>query len=192
MLSSKWKTIKVRVDQNEGLLFWGTCFCVERKQSKWRVTLCTTTCCLAPQCGKQSLCWYLKIRPCRYCRQGFWEGLDHEDMERIHHPSPIQILIIQLLGDSPDSSVSPGQGAQGFQPLWLAEDLGSVSAFSSVSNGEWVQCLLQFQMPYWREKGAIGRDRGAPPHVPVCSPTTSRSGSHICCKEGHAYVSTTQ
>lgn len=72
-------------------------------------------------------------RPHSCSRQGFWEGLEYEDMQRIRHLSAIQILIIQLLGDIPDFSVSPEQGAQGFQLLWLAEGLGSGLAFSSVN-----------------------------------------------------------
>lgn len=47
-------------------------------------------------------------------------------MQMILYPSSIQISVIELLGDGPDFSVLPGQGAQGFQLLWLAEGLGSL------------------------------------------------------------------
>lgn len=47
-------------------------------------------------------------------------------MQMILYPSSIQINVIELLGDGPDFSVLLGQGAQGFQPLWLAEGLGSL------------------------------------------------------------------
>lgn len=171
------------------------CFCggmfygVERKQSKQRVTLCTTTYCSAPQCGEQSLCWYLGTRPCRCSRERFWEDLDNEDKKRMHHPSPIQIPMIQLVGDSPDFCVLPGQGTQRFQHLWLAEGLRSVLALSSVS------CFLAtgtgFGVSY-SSKHLTGRRRvllrgtegqhcillcwsAPPPHPGV---------AHICCQRG--------
>lgn len=75
----------------------------------------------------------LGIRPRRCLRQGFREGLEYKDVQRTCHLSPIQIPIIQLLGDIPEFSVSPGQGAQGFQLFWLAEGLGGGLAFSSVN-----------------------------------------------------------
>jgi len=117
---------------------------------------------------------------------GFLEGLEHEGIQRIHHPSLLQIPVIQLLG-SPDLSVLPGQDAQGFQLLWLAEGLGSVSAFSSVScssaMGSGSGVYYSFNCPTWREEGD---GQGAAPYiaVPVFFPTTSSSGCHISCKRG--------
>lgn len=95
-------------------------------------------------------------------------------MQKIHHPSPIQTPIIQLLGDSPNFSVLPGQGAQGFQLFWLAEGLGSVSAFISMScslaMGSGSSVCYSFKCPTGREEGAFGRDRGAPPRITVPPP----------------------
>lgn len=154
---------------------------MERKQSKWRVTLHTITCCSAADCGEQSL----RTGPCRSSRQGFWEGVEHEDMQRIHHLSPSRARIIHLLGDSSDFceknrahkafSCSSWQVQEAFQysMVWdLALWQGEVGTVSATSNALERRCLWEGQ-------------RGTNPCC--CAgllPTTSRSWSHIFYKSG--------
>lgn len=133
----------------------------------------------------------LGISPRRCSRQGFREDLECEDMQRIRHLSAIQIPIIQLLTRwcsrflcvaRPRCTGLPNALASRRSRKWF----GIQQCELIFGNGERVQCLLQIQMPYWREDGAFEGDRAVPRHVAVtvCSSTTSRSGSHICCERG--------
>lgn len=169
-------------------------FFVERKQSKWRVTLCTTTCCSAPQCGEQSLCWYLGIRPGdqppQMLKAGFsggsWVWGHAKDSSSLCHPnsyySATRWCSRFLCVARPRCTGLPNALASRRSRKWF----GIQQCELLFGNGERVQCLLQIQVPYWREDGAFEGDRVVPRHVAVtvCSSTTSRSGSHICCERG--------
>lgn len=124
----------------KGYFFGEHNFSVEMKQSRWRVILCIPVFCSAP-IVESSLCASCS-RFCVMCSHpgaGAYglvsAGASGGIPERVLsvHPSPIQISIIQLLGDSPDFPVLPGQGAQGFRQLLLAEDPGNVLPMGSGS-----------------------------------------------------------